>query len=353
MTTEPKRKGFIMRRITPSFRNSPCRPVFSYFVAAVLLLAGNLNTALADYRDPLDLHAMPMDSAPQSLLLDITRAGERLVAVGERGHILFSDDMGKNWAQAEVPVRTQLNGVFFVDEKLGWAVGEDAVILHSADGGASWQKQFDARDAEMQGPLLDLYFENAREGYAVGVFNKLYRTVDGGQHWEEWQDHADNLDEWHLFAMATNGENTLYITSEAGLLFRSLDGGESFEPLQTDHDGSFHGVLAKRGYDGRDRLILSGVGGKLFTSNNGGESWLELDSFTEAGLSGGTWLADGSALVVGADGVILHISADLTSAKKFQRENGLPLSSVIQQARGDLVLVGLGGIQSMQALQSQ
>lgn len=33
--------------------------------------------------------------AGRSSLLDITRAGSRLVAVGERGHVLLSDDQGK------------------------------------------------------------------------------------------------------------------------------------------------------------------------------------------------------------------------------------------------------------------
>ena len=95
-----------------------------------------------------------------------------------------------------------------------------------------------------------------------------------------------------------------------------------------------------------DRLVLSGVGGKLFTSTDSGESWRELDSQTEAGLSGGIWLADGSALIVGADGVMLKVSPDLASVEKSQRDNGLPLSSVVRTTPGELVLVGLGGIQS-------
>ncbi|MEH6577657.1 MAG: YCF48-related protein [Amphritea sp.] len=314
---------------------------------AALLITVSSSCVLADYQDPLDLPSQPMASASKSLLLDVTQAGDRLVAVGERGHILYSDDQGTNWTQAEVAVRLQLNAVYFIDDQRGWAVGEDAVILHTTDGGLNWQKQFDARDADLKGPLLDLYFKNADEGFAVGVFNKLYRTVNGGKNWDEWQEHADNLDEWHFLALASPIDGTIYVASESGLLFRSLDGGESFIPMHTDHDGSFHGVLARRGTDGLDRLVLSGVGGKLFTSVDGGESWLELDSQTEAGLSGGIWLDDGSALVVGADGVMLHISADLSSVNKFQRENGLPLSSVMIISEDKLVLVGMGGIQTL------
>ena len=349
---EAKRNGFIMKTIINSSRKRHNRFSLMPVLAALLITAGS-QSAIAEYQDPLDIPALPMATAPQSLLLDVARAGERLVAVGERGHIVYSDDQGSNWTQADVPARAQLNAVYFIDAEQGWAVGEDAVILHTSDGGHSWLKQFDAREAEMKGPLLDLHFKNGDEGYAVGVFNKLYRTTDGGAHWKSWQEHADNLDEWHFFAMASTAEDTLYITSEAGLLFRSVDGGESFVPMQTAHDGSFHGILAKRGSDGLDRLILSGVGGKLFTSVDGGERWHELETQTEAGLSGGTWLSDGSALVVGADGILLHVAADLGSVSKSQRDNGLPLSSVLQKPEGDFVLVGLGGVQSMKALQTK
>ncbi|GGO85305.1 hypothetical protein GCM10011348_33520 [Marinobacterium nitratireducens] len=342
-----------MKRTTSAGRSRAWFRSLCALVLTGLIAVTGPRIAAADYLDPLDIAAQPMASAPQSLLLDITRAGERLVAVGARGHILYSDDRGQSWTQAAVPVRAQLDAVCFVDDKQGWAVGEDAVILHSIDGGESWQKQFDARDADMQGPLLDLLFRNAEEGFAVGVFDKLYHTADGGKTWVDWRDHADNPDEWHFFAMAATDADTLYITSEAGLLFRSLDGGDSFEAIETGHVGSFHGILVRRGEDGQDQLLLSGVGGKLFSSDDGGERWREIRTGTEAGLSGGTWLADGSALVVGADGVLLHVAADLKSAKKYQRDNGLPLSNALQQASGDFVLVGLGGLQALNHLQDR
>jgi len=346
------REGLTMKKtiINPTLRNRFYNLAASALVS-LALSTGSITTAHADYQDPLDQSALLMTSAQHSLLLDVAHAGNRLVAVGERGHILYSDDQGANWMQAQVAVRSQLNAVYFWNDKRGWAVGEDAVILHTNDGGQSWTKQFDGRDAEMKGPLLDLYFVNANEGYAIGVFNKLYRTTDGGQSWENWQEHADNLDEWHLFAMSSPVKGVIYVASEAGLLFRSVDGGESFEPLQTDHDGSFHGVLVRRGAEGQDQIVLSGVGGKLFVSHDSGDSWRELDSQTEAGLSGGSWLADGSALIVGADGIMLNVSADLMSVHKYQRDNGLPLSSVVTVEQDQLVLVGLGGIQTLNAVE--
>ncbi|NOR49726.1 MAG: hypothetical protein GQ530_01670, partial [Desulfuromonadales bacterium] len=214
------------------------------------LLVSCVSPAWAEYQDLIDLPATKIDSARYGLTLDVVQAGERLLTVGERGHILFSEDQGTIWTQAEVNTRAHLNAVYFADAEHGWAVGEDAVIVHSADGGRSWTRQFDDRDAGVKGPLLDVWFKNAREGFAIGVYNKIFKTVDGGKTWIDWYDHVDNLDEWHLFAIAVVNDEVIYLASEMGQLFRSADGGESFAPIQTDHYGSFHGILAKEGDDG-------------------------------------------------------------------------------------------------------
>ncbi|MEY8205959.1 MAG: YCF48-related protein [Bermanella sp.] len=301
-------------------------------------------SALAEYQDPIDLAALKMPSTQQSLLLDAAQAGNRLVVVGERGHILYSDDVGQSWHQADVASRNQLNAVQFFGEQQGWAVGEDGVIVHTSDGGRHWQRQFDSRTASTQGPLLDVAFTSQLEGFAVGVFNKVVHTTDGGLSWHPWQEHVDNLDEWHLFALAATTPDKLYIASEMGLIFRSRDGGNSFDAVQSDHDGSFHGILARQGPDGEDQLILFGVGGVVFTSHDGGDSWSRLKTDTEDGLSSGTWLADGSALLVGANGVVVTIDNSLRLTTVSHTESGLPLSSVVAPSSLQRIVVGLGGI---------
>ncbi|WP_295719731.1 YCF48-related protein, partial [uncultured Halovibrio sp.] len=97
--------------------------------------------------DVLEVPALETDLAAESLLLDVEYAGERLVAVGERGHIVYSDNGGESWTQAEVPVSTTLTGVDFPEGNTeeGWAVGHSGVILHTSDGGETWNNQFDGR----------------------------------------------------------------------------------------------------------------------------------------------------------------------------------------------------------------
>lgn len=299
----------------------------------------------ADYRDAIELPSIQAEASKRSLLLDIARAGNRLVTVGERGHVLLSEDSGASWTQAEVPSRMQLNALTFVDATTGWAAGEDGLILRTDNGGQSWQHQHDGRDDAQKGPYLDVLFRNAREGFVVGVYNKILHTGDGGKTWIDWSAHVDNLDEWHLMAMAATGSSRdrLYIASEKGLIFRSVDGGEHFEPVETGHYGTFHAIAARRGADGLDRILLVGVGGVIYASSDSGESWTQIQSGTELGLAGVTWLEGGGVLAAGAGGVLVQLSPDLKQARQLYTEGGESLSALLPLDADRALLVGFGG----------
>ena len=112
----------------------------------------------AQQAQPRD-HAVIAPLAADSLLLDGTVVDGLAVVVGERGHILRSEDQGRSWRQAAVPTRATLTGVHFHDRQLGWAVGHDATILRTVDGGQSWEVVYSAPEEES--PLLDVWFRDA------------------------------------------------------------------------------------------------------------------------------------------------------------------------------------------------
>src|SRR3977135_3294331 len=99
-------------------------------VVVALLLSGA--ALAAPPADPLQVPALPSRLAASSPLFAIARAGTRLVAVGQRGHVLLSDDDGTSWRQAAVPVSVDLTAVHFASPQRGWAVGHDGAILHSS-----------------------------------------------------------------------------------------------------------------------------------------------------------------------------------------------------------------------------
>ncbi|KAI2669278.1 YCF48-related protein, partial [Pseudomonas sp. TNT3] len=291
-----------------------CKNYVQMVLGIVLVLLQGVAQAAA-YVDVLDLPAKVSALAINSPLSGMTRAGERVITVGQRGHILFSDDAGQHWQQAAVPVSADLTAVNFPTTTQGWAVGNDGVVLHSGDAGATWAKQLDGRQigdllvnhysalaaadpgneqwpllvAEGQRmveqgadkPLLDVWFANEKTGYVVGVFNLILRTDDGGQTWMPFQDRTDNPQGFHLNAIASTGD-ALYIAGEQGLLLKWDDSAQRFNAVPTPYQGSFFGVLGKPG-----EVLVYGLRGNVLRSTDGGQSWTALNTGLHVSISAG------------------------------------------------------------------
>lgn len=312
-------------------------------LCALLVAAAPLVQAQAP--DEAAGYSVPSAKAVSSLLLDIVHAGKRLVAVGERGHILYSDNDGANWEQAKVPTRQMLTAVFFVDDKHGWAVGHDALVLATTDGGVTWVKQFE--DLQREAPLLDLWFTDLQHGFAIGAYGALLETTDGGSTWEDVSDRLDNEDAYHLNAITEVKDTGLFVVGEMGSLFRSTDNGETWETLEGPYQGSLFGVLAT---GEPQSLLVYGLRGHLFRSADGGDSWQQVQLNTasggtlEFGLANAALLDDGSIVVVGHGGSVLRSSDHGRSFSVFNRPDRVSLAAVTAAADGTLILVGQGGV---------
>ncbi|MBA6104979.1 WD40/YVTN/BNR-like repeat-containing protein [Pseudomonas monteilii] len=320
--------------------------VFKRCSVVMLALAALQGTAqAAPFTDVLEVPAMPSALASSSALRDVTLAGPRLVAVGPRGHILYSDDHGAHWQQAQVPVSADLNGVSFATPELGWAVGHDGVVLHSRDGGVHWHKQLDGRALAEQLPaaatdnaLLDVWFSDARNGYAVGVFNLLLRTTDGGEHWQPWLDHSDNPQGLHLTSPAAVGDD-LYITGEQGLLLKWS--GARFSRVDTPYAGTLFGAVGKPGV-----LLVYGLRGHAYRSTDGGQQWQPVNtgintSLTAAGVdrNGQLWLASQA-------GDLLLSRDDGASFSQVPQSARGPVTALVSDTGNGLVLVGERGVRN-------
>ncbi|MVV48011.1 glycosyl hydrolase [Pseudomonas sp. PB120] len=332
-------------------------------------------TQAASYVDVLDLPAKPSALAVSSPLLGAARAGDRLVAVGQRGHILYSDDHGKDWKQAAVPVSADLNAVNFPSPSQGWAVGNDGVVLHSNDGGETWTKQLDGRQigtllvkhygalasaepaneqwAQLAAdgqrlieegadkPLLDVWFANERFGYAVGAFNLILRTEDGGQHWTPFQDRVDNPQGLHLNAIAATGD-ALFIVGEQGLLLKWNDAEQRFAAVESPYQGSFFGVIGKPG-----EVLVYGLRGHVFRSKDGGASWTELSTGLQVSITAATADAKGRFLLFSQGGQMLVDADNGNALTLVPQQNLAPSAGAIFGPDGWLVLVGSRGARAL------
>ncbi|VVO57539.1 WD40/YVTN/BNR-like repeat-containing protein [Pseudomonas fluorescens] len=292
------------------------------------------------------VYAIESAKAAKSLMLDVVHAGKRLVAVGDRGHILYSDDQGTTWVQAKVPTRALLTSVFFVDDKHGWAVGHDAQILASEDGGATWTKQFD--DLKREAPLLDVWFKDANSGYAVGAYGALLETTDGGKHWEDASDRLDNEDQLHLNGIASVKDAGLFIVGEQGSMFRSADWGQTWEKVEGPYEGSLFGVI---GTAQANTLLAYGLRGNLYRSTDFGSTWEQVElkaarGALEFGLSGATLLDDGSIVIVGNGGSVIRSNDNGETFSVFNRPDRISVSAVTAAGNGNLILAGQGGVRA-------
>lgn len=303
--------------------------------------------------------------AAASLLLDGTAAGSRLIVVGERGHVLFSDDDGATWTQAQVPVQVMLTAVRMLDAQTGWAVGHDAAVLRTRDGGATWQLVHYAPQAQL--PLLDVWFQDADNGIAVGAFGTFLATADGGDTWTCrnacWEDdvgagatHASPLlhapdsdfeDDFHLNAIAPAGTGRLFLAGEAGVLYRSDDGGETWRALPSPYSGSWFGALALD----TDTLLVAGLRGRLFRSEDAGESWTQIETGTTATLTDLVQVNPDLILITGLAGALLTSRDNGLSVSYRPLPARQGISSALATSDGSVVLIGESGVESLSEIE--
>ena len=307
--------------------------------AAAVVLCGIQPVPTEANEGDTDLDIEYAEHAPlaaHSLLLDTVRSGGRTLAAGERGHILYSDDDGTTWTQAEVvPTRSTLTALAAAGSRL-WAAGHDTVILTSGDGGANWTRQ--NFDPERLQPIMDLQFLDERRGFAIGAYGLMLVTEDGGENWEESA--VAEEDDAHLNSMVRLPDGTLLIAGEAGHSYRSLDEGGTWEPLSLPYQGSmFRAIDAGSGC-----AIFAGLRGHAMQSCDSGLSWAELATGTESSLMDG--LAAGNrVLLVGNGGTILERSG----AGPFRvrtHSSGVEFASILELGGGRFLLTGEEGFYS-------
>ncbi len=351
----------------------------------LLFVSAATSGAQATLPDLLDMPAQPDGRALHGLMLDIVSAGERLVAVGEYGAILFSDDEGLSWNQAAVPVQVTLTAVHFPTPEKGWAVGHDGVILRSVDRGESWQLQLDGRhtgdlllaaaeawvaeleeqsaesdgfdedlmlqqDAAMMAldealreqeigpnrPFMDVLFLTEKTGFAIGAFNYFFVTTDGGQTWQDGSPRLPNPDILHLYSIDTQEDGSLLMVGEFGLVLRSPS-GKDWEMLSLDYEGTLFQVSSAAG-----RTWIAGLRGNVFYSDDLGESWKHMPVQVESSWLGARALPGKRATFAGLAGSLLQVGA--TQVVEYAQVARGHLAAVYVTKDGATILAGEGGL---------
>jgi len=323
----------------------------------------------------LDQPAIAVRAPQKVAMIAIARAGNRLVAVGVHGVIIYSDDNGMSWSQASVPVGVLLTCVAFATPREGWAAGQFGVILHSSDGGKTWGQQLNGnqvnqmmtdaanamlaanpnspiaqraarragffRNAGPDKPFLSILVTDRNNVMVFGAYRMLVKTTDGGKTWADWSlSVADPLSH-NLYGVAAVGAD-IFVAGEAGNDFVSTDGGDHF--METSAP-SPNGTTMFGAIDtGDGGALLFGVAGEAYESHDKGKTWTTVSLGTTQNLTAATRLSSGAILVAAEDGVI-YISND--HARNFHRLHDALLMALFdlrQAPNGDVVAVGNLGV---------
>lgn len=322
--------------------------------------------------------ALAVARPTQANLQVITRAGDsrRLVAAGERGLILCSEDDGQSWTQARVPVSVTLTALRFADARRGWAVGNMGVVLATEDGGASWRKCLDGQAAAQLAlqaaqeqlqvgtnaeaaaqasvlledaqrlvgegpdkPLLDIALRADGSLLAVGAYGLSFASRDGGQSWQSQMHRLPNPEGLSYYGLVDRrGESLLY--GEQGLLLHSAGTDGRFTPEESPDHGSLFGGLALR--DGT--VLLLGLRGRVWRSVESRQPWQAVQTPVDAALIAGTQMNDGRVLLVGAAGQALLSRDGGESFRPLGLRQRFPYTGVAQAHDGSLLLVGVRGL---------
>ncbi|MES2257085.1 MAG: YCF48-related protein [Pseudomonadota bacterium] len=324
--------------------------------------------------DPLGRPAPASVHFQQAMLSAVTRAGERLVAVGERGTVLLSDDGGRNWRQARrVPVSVLLTAVRFGSAAKGWAVGHSGVVLRSNDGGETWSTQLDGNaaaalvlkaaqqraqagngdaaalakqvaDAQQlvrdgaDKPFLDVLADGESGAIVVGAFGLAMRTDDAGKTWRPWQTEVLGARGSHLYGIAKAG-NTIFVAGEQGAFFKSGDNGATLAELATPYKGSYFGLTALSA----SNVVVYGLRGSVFASGDAGANWRPAQLASPASLTAGALLADGSLVLASQAGTLFTSRDQGLSFAAMQQSSPAPIVGIAQARDGGVVIAGARG----------
>jgi photosystem II stability/assembly factor-like uncharacterized protein len=237
-------------------------------------------------------------------LLGTAISAGRCLAVGQGGTVLVADDCS-NWRAAESGSSERLMAVGLNANGLAYAVGAFGTVLHSADGGNSWDAvELDWSALSPTGAEPHLYDVHVSDDGAVtlvGEFGLILR----GRHGDDWR--IAHAGEQSLFGLSVTGD-TAYAVGQGGVVLASDDGNETWRVLDSGSSAILTGVWS----DGAGRVIASGLN-TILQSEDGGRSWRQSDAGAHANAAHLAVAASQSAgggqrvLMVGSAAAVLEL----------------------------------------------
>jgi photosystem II stability/assembly factor-like uncharacterized protein len=326
--------------------------------------------------DPIHAPAIAVLHPDQVLLETVTKAGQRLVAGGEHGVIIVSDDDGVHWRQVSTPVDVTIAQIRFADARTGWAVGDFGVVLKTQDGGLTWTRQLDGvqaaqlmlssaeqiaaanptdpiaakhvRHAKLfvgDGPDKPFFLVQIFDSQHVriyGAYGMAFETLDGGAHWTDWSSHIADPGYLHSYGLVEEA-GVILIAGEQGMLLSGPENGPIKPMSASPYHGSFFGVLLTP--DGG--LVAYGLQGNVFESKDFGATWTQVPNPSQSTINCAALTTDGHVLIGDWDGNVSLV--DGAKVVMTGTNAGFPIADMIEAPDQSLIIVGISGVKRVAA----
>ena len=253
-----------------------------------------------------------------------TRARQDLLAVtfptdkdgwasGRWGTILHTSDGGMSWEKQTSGLDYTLISVSFVDAKTGWIVGDGGTILHTKDGGKNWLPQ----KSPVQSYLMGVHFSTPLKGWAVAERTTILHTADGGKTWNvQFKD-----EDYILKSISFCDENNGWAVGEYGLIYHTANGGATWEKQAggfgiSEETGELEGgnILFRVIAINPKTAWAVGIDGFITKTVDGGATWQPVGKdVPKVHLFGLAWA--GNTVVVGGTGLLLVGSSNGSAFK--------------------------------------
>lgn len=217
----------------------------------------------------------------------------------------------QSWVATRIaPAKQDLNTVFFLDNKRGWAGGDGGFLTRTEDGGTTWAPQRVATtDA-----INDIYFRDKERGFLIAG-NAIFMTEDNGIRWSEARRFASTEFDGatvELYCIRFSSKKKGWVVGSISkrdqvvdsILIYTDNGGETWQRQRAPSSSE----LIHVDFDNDKRGWIVGDGGTILYTNDGGDSWSRQNSGTNVTLYHVDFRNDKKGLAVGAKGTLLKTS---------------------------------------------
>ena len=194
--------------------------------------------------------------------------------------ILGSSPINAQWVEKSITVSgqnvTDLRAMYFINKDTGWVVGNanpSAQILKTTDGGNNWVSQNSNADEN----LFNVFFVNENIGFATGDNRPFLKTTDGGSNWTSVSiTSGSNFRPSYLSNFYFVNDQIGFYTNDLAV-FKTINSGNSWSPVLENPVTPITNISFNS--DGIHGVVIC-FEGNVYKTSDAGETWQLVPSFT-------------------------------------------------------------------------